>query len=521
MEKRFLLAVVLSFFVLLVYSSFLKKTQPTANKYVTDNLTAQQTIPSGPAISEKPKQKIDLNLPNILDSSNLYNYTSNGLDLKFSKIGGFILEAFDKTHKSAIAIKDIGLVKEWSQYAFNASQIPNGVVFDYQSKDGYGIKKIFRIMSNNGIDLTINIYNITTSQITGYDILNGEFNTSDTKDPIGLRYYEASFLLNDTVSRKQMHGKKKQAVYEGNIAWTGLRDRYFCTILMPQFKVNKALVDFSEKGPYLFLSIPERNLTEENSLIEDQYKIYIGPQDAKILKNFGGSAEKIVNFGMFDAISKALLFLLYVAHNVTKNWGVSIICVTILVYFLMFPLSLKSMLSMKKMQALQPKMEELRAKYKDDPKKLNIEIMELYKREKVNPFGGCLPMLLQIPVFFALYQLLMRFISLKGAHFLWIQDLAEPDRVILFKNSFPIIGNELNILPILMAIGMFFQQKLSSLSTGKVNSSTAEQQKMMTIVMPVLFGFLFYKMSSGLVLYWFVNSLLMLGFQWKISRVKV
>jgi YidC/Oxa1 family membrane protein insertase len=146
--------------------------------------------------------------------------------------------------------------------------------------------------------------------------------------------------------------------------------------------------------------------------------------------------------------------------------------------------------------------------------------MELYKREKVNPFGGCLPMLLQIPVFFALYQALMRLSSLRGASFLWIKDLSQPDRLIVFSGNLPMIGNEINLLPLLMAGGMFLQQKFTTpMASG--DSSAAEQQKMMGILMPVIFGVLFYKMPSGLVLYWFVNNLLMIAFQWKISKRKI
>jgi len=143
--------------------------------------------------------------------------------------------------------------------------------------------------------------------------------------------------------------------------------------------------------------------------------------------------------------------------------------------------------------------------------------MELYKAEKVNPLGGCLPMILQIPVFFALYQLLMRFISLRGANFLWIKDLAEPDRLVTFHNSLPVLGNELNILPLLMAVSMFFQQKITASQTS-ASPEAAQQQKIMMFMMPVLFGALFYKLPAGLVLYWFVNSLLMIAFQWKISK---
>ena len=173
--------------------------------------------------------------------------------------------------------------------------------------------------------------------------------------------------------------------------------------------------------------------------------------------------------------------------------------------------------SMKEMQRIQPKIEALRVALKDNPQKLNKEIMELYRTHKVNPFGGCLPLILQIPVFFALYQVLTRSIALKGAHFLWIKDLSEPDRLFTLSSALPLIGNEINILPILMAIGMFVQQKISTVAA---TAEAAQQQKIMVIILPLLFGFMFYRMPAGLVLYWFVNSTLMLVYQIKISRSK-
>jgi len=172
---------------------------------------------------------------------------------------------------------------------------------------------------------------------------------------------------------------------------------------------------------------------------------------------------------------------------------------------------------MKEMQVLQPKVEELRKLYKDNPQRMNKEVLELYREHKVNPFGGCLPLLLQMPIFFALYQALLRSAALKGAKFLWIKDLSEPDRLWLIPFSLPILGNEVNILPILMTIGMFIQQKISPQSAS---SASSEQQKMMVVLMPLLFGIIFYHMPAGLVLYWFVNSTLMLVYQWRIHSAK-
>lgn len=173
---------------------------------------------------------------------------------------------------------------------------------------------------------------------------------------------------------------------------------------------------------------------------------------------------------------------------------------------------------MKEMQLLQPHIEELKCKLKDNPQKLNKEIMELYRQHKVNPFGGCLPLILQMPIFFALYQALMRSIVLKGATFMWIKDLSQPDRLFLFPATIPFIGNEFNLLPIVMAIGMFFQQKVS-MSSATVGSN-AEQQKMMLILFPIMFGFIFYHMPAGLVLYWLTNSILTVAFQFKTKQIK-
>jgi YidC/Oxa1 family membrane protein insertase len=172
---------------------------------------------------------------------------------------------------------------------------------------------------------------------------------------------------------------------------------------------------------------------------------------------------------------------------------------------------------MKEMQHIQPQVEQLRVLYKDNPQRLNKEIMELYRQHKVNPLGGCLPMVLQIPIFFALYQVLSRSIALKGADFLWIKDLSEPDRLLKFPVELPLIGQYFNLLPVLMAVGMFIQQKSSM---GKMSGSSAEQQKMMLIVMPIMFGFIFYNMPAGLVLYWFVNSALASAYQLRLAKAK-
>jgi YidC/Oxa1 family membrane protein insertase len=264
----------------------------------------------------------------------------------------------------------------------------------------------------------------------------------------------------------------------------------------------------------LGLNFPEKTLGPRQFL-RQIYRIYLGPQELQIINRINPEWSAIIYYGTFDFIAQLLVQALEFFYRLAHNWGWAIIFLSLAIYLLLYPLTLKQLRSMKEMQALQPRMEEIRRAYKDNPQKLNSEIMKLYREHKVNPLGGCLPLILQLPVFFALYQALLRASFLRGASFLWIKDLTEPDRLFLLPANLPV--HEVNILPILMAITMFIQQKLSLTAA---TDSVAEQQKMMLVIMPLMFGFIFYNMPAGLVLYWFVNSTLMLMNQLRLKRAK-
>ena len=296
-----------------------------------------------------------------------------------------------------------------------------------------------------------------------------------------------------------------------DVKFVGLRDQYFCAIVQPEKDYNNVAVQREGEAATITYNIAPVSIPA-NSQIGHLYRIYLGPQDLKSINNVQTGFAVIINYGMFDFIAQLLLQLLAFFYGLVHNWGLAIIILSVAVYFLLYPLTLKQMRSMKEMQALQPKIEALKVLYKDNPQRLNKEIMELYRTHKVNPFGGCLPLLLQMPIFFALYQALLRSVALKGAQFLWIKDLSEPDRL-------PLFGTHVNILPLFMAILMFAQQKISMAATSG-SSMSNEQQKMMTFIMPVMFGVIFYNMPAGLVLYWFVNSILMFIYQLKVSRAK-
>jgi len=243
--------------------------------------------------------------------------------------------------------------------------------------------------------------------------------------------------------------------------------------------------------------------------------IYVGPKDYNLLKTLPyTSIEDVVEFGLFGSIGKIILVVLNFFFSITHNYGWAIILLTILIYMLTFPLTKKSFQSMQAMRTIQPQMNALRLKYKDDPKRLNIEMMSLYRSKKINPFSGCLPMILQLPIFWALFMTLRSAYALRGAPFiLWIQDLSIPDAAFTLPFILPIMGDTINILPLLMGITMFVQQKLTSADPS---------QKKMAVFFPVFLTVVLWKFPSGLILYWTTNNFLtLMGQLFIIERVPI
>ncbi len=283
----------------------------------------------------------------------------------------------------------------------------------------------------------------------------------------------------------------------------GLRDRYYALVILEP-PPGEYILEKRSQGVVLSWKPPQDKPFKA--------KIFIGPQEMKILKLY--DLQDVINFGFFHGIGILILKILYFGFRIFKNWGIAIIFLSTLIYIILFPLTVKSTKSMRKMQELQPEIEELRRKFKDNPQKLNKEILELYRKYKINPLGGCLPLFLQIPIFFALYQVLIRAVEIKGAKFLWIKDLSLPDYLIKFPFSLPILGDGLHLLPLIMMGLMFLQQKLT---TPKTQAS--EQQKLMSVVFPLLFGIIFYRFPSGLVLYWVCNSLFTFIYQLRLTKI--
>ncbi|WP_163328371.1 membrane protein insertase YidC [Desulfurobacterium thermolithotrophum] len=254
-----------------------------------------------------------------------------------------------------------------------------------------------------------------------------------------------------------------------NVKWAGEEDKYFLMAIKD--------TDFS-------VSIENINSHTIIKGFIGNGIFYGGPKELNQLENLG--MDKAIDFGIFGFLAKPFLKFFLFLHQFIPNWGLVIIVLTILIKIILHPLTHKSFESMKKMQELAPKLEEIKNKYKDNPQKLNEEMMKLYKEAGVNPMGGCLPILLQIPIFFALYEIFLNAVELKGASFLWVPDLSMPDSTF--------------IMPILMGASMILQQKLTP--------TTNPQQEKIFMIMAVVFTFMFASFPAGLVLYWLTNNII-------------
>ncbi len=304
--------------------------------------------------------------------------------------------------------------------------------------------------------------------------------------------------------------QKEPVTLQGTVSWTGFVDNYFMTSVVPRQQGQHTItLRGSDQEVETILSEGARILPAHGEA-RFAYAMYFGPKQLQILQAADSDLAASVDFGWFDVLGKPMLWLLNFLYQYTGNYGVAIILLTILIKLVFWPITQKGMKSMKNMQKLQPKVAKLREKYKSDPAKMNQEMMALYKTYRVNPLGGCLPMLIQIPFFFALYKVLMATIELRHAPFmLWIHDLSAPDRLgigfdIPYLHGIP-------VLTLLMGASMYVQQKMTP------TTADPTQARIMQFL-PIIFTFIFINFASGLVLYWFVNNLLAILQQYLINR---
>jgi len=408
-------------------------------------------------------------------------------------------------------------------------------VYELDLRDtGLRVTKSFELARDNYF-LTLEVIFENSSEATipveKHQVKVGTVFSPDQKD----RYRSIGFMALGAgkVQKLSSSRKKIQSKSFDFLRWASVSNKYFALILSPEKSKGKFVVipQVSEESSSkkqgddwysMGLAVEKVNL-EPGKRIVRRYSFYAGPKEYDRLKGLSGKIsgdrqfEKVMHFGWFGFVAIPLLKVLKWCYGLVPNYGLAIIFLTILIKVLLYPLDQKSYKSMKEMQKLQPLVAELKKKYKDDPKRAQMEQMKQFKEHKVNPMGGCLPMLLQMPVLIAMFQMIRSAIELRGAPFvLWIKDLSKPDAVLDFGVEIPIIGSSLNILPLILVLTFVLQSKISRLASP--SGKQDPQQKMMGHMMTVVFGVIFYNMPSGLTLYFAVSTALRLVQQYFVQK---
>ncbi len=388
------------------------------------------------------------------------------------------------------------------------------ISFIWTSPQGVVVEKKYLFSPENYmIDLSVTINNFSSETFKDSLILSLVRPAKIEESRYG--FAGPSALINNKLKQIKTKKIKDKNIYTGKVKWVAVQSRYFMSAIIPDEPVDA--------GMHLYIddNILQNQYLQPESVIDSgvkhvfKYKLFFGPKSMKVLKGLDYDLVKAVHFGMFDIIAKPCVWIMnFIYDHFIPNYGVAIILLTLFTKVILWPLGNKSYKSMAEMKKIQPLMAEIKAKYKDDKKKMNEEVMGLYKTYKVNPMGGCLPMVAQIPIFFALYRMLYEAIELRHAPFFWwINDLSAPDRLFRFDVSIPFMQPPYGIpvLTIIMGASMFIQQKMSP------PMGDATQAKMM-MLMPLVFTVMFINFSSGLVLYWLVNNIISMAQQYYIQK---
>ncbi len=552
MEKRTILAFALSFLVLILWSFLFNPSKDQVSKKgETPETVASKTVSQSPetasaphaALSKAPeKTKFKLapetDEKEVVVDTPLYRavFTNAGPTIKSFKLkeyresidpdsplielinlqqdkADFLIISFDGASASQLE-KTIYQV-EHQKIRLESDSSPKNLVFHSSTSGGISISQTYRFYPDQyRIDLHIDVINQSGEIVTGAFVADIKALPPEGKQSY-YSYVGIVLLLDDKLEEVKIKKESEPKDLAGRIGWMAYEDDFFISAVIPDepskasFKgrlLPSGILEGTHMPPSISLHPSER--------VSSSYTLYLGPRELGILKQLGKNLERAISFGWTDIIAKPLLYLLRFFNQYINNYGVSIILLTILIKILFWPLTNKSYKSMKEMQKLQPRMAKIREKYKNNKAQLNKEMMGLYKTYKVNPMGGCLPMIIQLPVFFALFRILGSAIELRQAPFmLWIKDLSAPDRLFNFPFSIPFMEPPYGIpvLTLLMGASMFLQQKMTPTPGDPM------QAKIM-MFLPLIFTFMFINFPSGLVLYWFVNNILSIGQQYRIHR---
>jgi YidC/Oxa1 family membrane protein insertase len=536
MDRRFFMAIVLSALVLITFQMFLAPKQPT------------EPVPASPTSRQEPA---DDTPPEVRSAETAPGEAGGSVQQPGPAFSRATTEASvsHRTEDYAVTLTNRGArIESWrllkyagktgepvelvggdpeldleletdsgridlgqALYETREETLPDGghrVVFSAGLEEGVQITKTYTLPAKGYlVDLDVDISG--AADAVGYRLIWREAVPPAEKSPKLDEQASGTIALLGSQRETVRPGSFKRStekVIEGNVRWVGVRNKYFMAVVVPPDGSTSRVVATGDAVTRA--SGAEVVMPLLRGAGSDQFKVYLGPIDYDGLKSCGHDLDRAVDLGwnIFRPISKALLWLMVWLHSIIPNYGVVIIIVSALTKVIFYPLTRTSMRSMKAMQHLQPQIKAMQEKYKGDPQRSQAEMMKLYKENKVNPMGGCLPIVVQMPVFFALYSVLANSIAMRGAGFmLWMNDLSVPDTIATVG------GFSLHVLPFLLFVTTILQQKLTPMSADP-------RQKMMGYMMPAVMLFIFYSFPAGLNLYWTVNNILTVAQQWWIQR---
>jgi YidC/Oxa1 family membrane protein insertase len=520
MNRNLILAVLLSSAVYILWYSYVAKPlTPQQAAPAGQALQAQQisapgsapgytqpaaempAAPGAAAASDWPKNSVTLELPKAS-----YSFHPSGASIKSVIYQGPVAPV------ELILDPAPGFLSSFDNLRFELkAKTRDSVTFAALAPNGVLITKKFSLSGED----KINLLEITAANPeTAPAVFNpwslsigpglGTVRTEEKENP---SLWQAKYTIQEEGKKHPSVVTLKESQKAGDWGWAGVDNRYFlAAVLGGDLKRDALAIAHPElngkKAP--LLTIPfETVILAPKETRTWRIEFYIGPKDYKLLQALGRGLDRSVDFGFFAPLAKLADSALGFFHRLTGNYGFAIVILSVLLQILLTPLSWKSYKAMAVMKKIQPEMQAIQARYKDDPKRMNTEVMDLYKRHGTNPLGGCLPMLLQIPIFFALFTALRNSWPLHGAPFIfWIKDLSAPDT--LFGHipaAVPLLGGTaVGLLPLVMGGVMFLQQVMNPQTGGD------KAQAAMMKWMPVIFTFMFLNFPAGLVLYWLINS---------------
>ena len=530
-ETRLLLAFLLMGAVLFTTPYFFKSTQPPAPAKKTETAAkpaASTPAPAAPAsAAPNPGQVSAQKEESVTVDTDLYRIVFSN---RGAVVRSWILKKYKDSSRNQLELVNFAAAPE-AGYPFtlvfknqkpatdvnnalySVQYSPESLTATFEFSDGKVFaRKIFQFAKDRYLAQVTTEVTDNGAPVPHLIAWRGGFGDMTVPSPSAaqhtIHYDSASGKL---ITQSAKDAKNGPVAATGAFSFAGMEDSYFTAVFLPSAGASE-IETFDDKAPTPLNPAPEQFAgAAVGGEGVNRLPLFVGPKDLDVMKRVNPKLEQVVDFGWFSLIAKPLFLIMHwLTEAYVHNYGWSIILVTVFINIALFPLKISSLKSMKKMQALQPQIAAINEKYKNvglrDARKQeqNQEVMALYQKHGVNPLGGCLPMALQMPFLYAFYKVFAIAIEMRGASWLWVPDLSRPE-------TLPI-----HLLPLLMMATQFITQKMTPASPG----SDPSQQKVM-MLMPLMFGFMFYSASAGLVLYWLTGNLVNIAQQWFFNRTAV